>query len=59
MEGHLTPTECGEIATKMGCKRLILTHFLPSVLEIDISSLVKTKYDGEIILAIDGMKLEV
>jgi len=43
----------------MGCKRLILTHFLPSVLEIDISSLVKTKYDGEIILAIDGMKLEV
>jgi ribonuclease BN (tRNA processing enzyme) len=59
MEGHLTPTECGEIATKMGCKRLILTHFLPSVLEIDISSLVKTKYDGEIILAIDGMKLEI
>ena len=58
-EGHLTPSECGQIASDMGCNRLLLTHSYPEVLETDILSIVKKKFEGEAILATDGMKLEI
>ena len=58
-EGHLTPVECGEIARAMGCRRVVLTHFYPEVLKCDIRSSVATHFDGEILLASDGMKLEI
>lgn len=58
-EGHLTPTECGEIATAMGCQRLVLTHFYPEVLETDIVASVSQHFEGEIVLATDGMTLEI
>ena len=58
-EGHLTPSECGQIASDMGCNRLLLTHSYPEVLQTDILSIVKTKFEGEALLAVDGMKLEI
>ena len=58
-EGHLTPKECGEIAEAMGCQRLVLTHFYPEVLKCDIISSVANHFDGEILMASDGMELEV
>ena len=58
-KGHLTPSECGQIASDMGCNRLLLTHSYPEVLQTDILSVVKTKFEGEAILAVDGMKLEI
>ena len=58
-EGHLTPSECGQIASNMGCNRLLLTHFYPELINSDILSIVKEKFKGEIILAVDGMKVEI
>ncbi len=58
-EGHLTPAECGDIAAAMGCQRLVLTHFYPEVLETDIVATVSRQFDGAIVLATDGMTLEI
>ena len=55
--GHLTPSECGKIATETKCGRLILTHFYPEVLEIDILSTVSKYYSGMVDLAYDGMEV--
>ena len=58
-DGHLTPTECGEIAKTMACQRLLLTHFYPEILDTDIKSSVSNEFNGEILLAVDGMELEI
>ncbi|MEE9167402.1 MAG: MBL fold metallo-hydrolase [Candidatus Neomarinimicrobiota bacterium] len=58
-EKHLTPTLCGEIASECRCKRLILTHFYPEVLETDIVTVVSRFFNGTIDLAYDGMEVEI
>jgi len=58
-EGHLTPTACGRLAAQTRCKRLVLTHFYPSVLSQDIPTLVKGHYTGPVDLAYDGMQIQV
>lgn len=56
--GHLTASECGQIAAQTGCERLVLTHFYPQVLETDILALVSKTYKGRVDLAYDGMEVE-
>jgi len=58
-KGHLTPSECGLIAEETGCKRLVLTHFYPEILDTDIISAVAKYYRGEVDLAYDGMEIEL
>lgn len=58
-KGHLTPSECGRIAAETNCRRLVLTHFYPEILETDIISSVAKYYQGEVDLAYDGMELEI
>jgi ribonuclease BN (tRNA processing enzyme) len=58
-EGHLTPTLAGQIASECGAKKLILTHFYPLFVEIDIVDRVRKVFDGEVVLAKDMMKIEI
>ncbi len=58
-EGHLTPRLAGAIASRSGCKKLLLTHFYPLCEGFDILGQCRKVYPGEIIIASDGMGLEV
>ena len=58
-EGHLTPSQAGDIATRSGAKRLLLTHFYPECLKTDIEKQCRKTYQGELILAADLMSLSV
>ena len=51
--GHLTPTECGEIAARAGCRHLILTHFYPVFQGYDIRRRVRRAFHGRLTLAQD------
>ncbi len=57
MPGHLTPSLAGEIATRAGVKKLVLTHFYPECDKSDIANECSRTYSGEIILAEDLMDI--
>jgi ribonuclease BN (tRNA processing enzyme) len=57
--GHLTPSQAGEIATRSGAKKLLLTHFYPECLRTNIESQCRKTYRGALILAVDLMSLSV
>jgi ribonuclease BN (tRNA processing enzyme) len=57
--GHLTPSQAGNIATRSGVKRLLLTHFYPECLKSDIETQCRKTYQGELILPVDLMSLSV
>ncbi len=59
VEGHLTPSQAGEIAARSGAKRLVLTHFYPECLRSDIEGQCRNTYQGELILATDFMRVSV
>jgi ribonuclease BN (tRNA processing enzyme) len=59
IEGHLTPSQAGDIATRSGARRLLLTHFYPECLKTDIEKQCRKTYHGELILATDLMSLSV
>ncbi|MDY6844744.1 MAG: ribonuclease Z [Thermodesulfobacteriota bacterium] len=57
VEGHLTPSLAGKIASLAHAKKLILTHLYPQCDDFDILSACKHCFDGEVIVASDFMKL--
>jgi ribonuclease BN (tRNA processing enzyme) len=57
--GHLTPSLAGRIAREAGAQKLLLTHFYPVFQEHDIRQECAREFSGEIILAVDGMKLDI
>lgn len=59
VEGHLTPSMAGRIATLSGVKRLMLIHFYPEVLESDIARDCRKTFGGELILARDLLHITV
>jgi len=59
MPGHLTPTECGELAARAGCRRLVLTHFYPVFRGYDIRRRVRRAFRGRLTLARDFVSLRV
>jgi ribonuclease BN (tRNA processing enzyme) len=58
-EGHLTAGEAGEIASRSGAKRLLLTHFYPECDGEDILGQCRNRYAGEILLAEDLLRVTV
>lgn len=55
--GHLTPSLAGEIASRAGIKKLVLTHFYPECDKSDIANECSKTYSGKIILAEDLMEI--
>ena len=58
---HAKPSEVGRVAADAGAGRLVLTHVMPEhedELEASLA-LVAQAYDGEVVVAEDGLRLEV
>ncbi len=57
MDGHLTPSLAGTIATRAKVKKLMLTHFYPECDQFDLEKECRQTYTGPLILAKDLMKI--
>ena len=57
--GHLTPALAGEIAAGADVERLMLTHFYPACLGVDLVAQCRRTYQGPLILAEDLMTVMV
>ncbi len=58
VNGHLTPSDAGRIATLASVRKLVLTHFYPECDSADIEKECRKTYNGPLILAEDLMTLE-
>jgi len=59
VEGHLTPSLSGKIATESKAGVLVLTHFYPECMGVDIEAQCRDTYKGDLILAEDLMQIEL
>lgn len=59
IEGHLTPSLAGKIATEARCKRLLLTHLYPVCDQYDVMDQCRRTFRGETILAEDFMRIKI
>lgn len=59
VEGHLTPSLAGKIASLAQVKRLILTHFYPECDRVDIEKECRQTYGGPLVLAKDLMMFDL
>jgi ribonuclease BN (tRNA processing enzyme) len=57
VQGHLTPSLAGKIASCASVKKLVLTHFYPVCDSFDIEKECRKFYNGELVLAEDLMRL--
>ena len=57
--GHLTPGGVARIATEAGVERVVLTHIYPAADDLNLISLVSRGYGGEVLVAKDGLQLEI
>ncbi len=57
VEGHLIPSEAGEMAQQAGVRQLLLTHFYPPCDKSDILGPAKKHFPGPIILAQDFLRV--
>jgi len=58
-EGHLTPSQAGQMATQAGVPRLVLVHFYPECLAADAAAQCRRTYSGELTLGEDLLSLRV
>jgi ribonuclease BN (tRNA processing enzyme) len=56
---HLTPSAAGEVASRAGTRRVVLTHFYPACDGVDMLQQLRKTYAGEAVLAEDGMTLDL
>jgi ribonuclease BN (tRNA processing enzyme) len=59
IEGHLTPSLAGRIASESHCRRLLLTHLYPVCDSADMVGPCRDVFKGDIILAEDLMRVIV
>jgi ribonuclease BN (tRNA processing enzyme) len=59
VKGHLTPQLAGQIAVKAKVKKLVLTHMYPEVKAVNPLLLASKWYHGEIVIAQEGMLLNI
>ena len=59
IKGHLTPSLAGDIATRAGVRKLVLTHFYPECDQTNIELECRKTYDGPLVLAEDLMRIEI
>jgi len=59
VDGHLTPSLAGRIASEAGVKNLVLTHFYPDCEGVDIEAQCRKTYGGRLVCAEDLMRIEI
>jgi ribonuclease BN (tRNA processing enzyme) len=59
VKGHLTPSMAGEVASRAGVRKLVLTHFYPDCEHVDIRQQCRQTYSGPLVLAEDLMEIKV
>jgi ribonuclease BN (tRNA processing enzyme) len=59
VDGHLTPSVAGKMASLAKVKKLVLTHFYPQCEDADIEAQCRKTYDGPLVLARDLMTFEL
>ena len=59
LPGHLTPSGAARIAREAGVGRVVLTHLSPAVDNAGLPEEVRKGFDGEILVAEDGLRLRV
>ena len=59
VKGHLTPSVAGEIATRAGVGKLVLTHFYPECDQVDIKQECRKTYSGHLVIAEDLLRIEI
>lgn len=59
LEGHMNPVQAGELATMCRSKKLILNHINPGVEAKNILEEAMTQFHGPVIVAEDGMIIDV
>ena len=57
--GHLTPSGVARMASEAGVGRVILTHLYPPVDDGRLPAEVEKGFDGRVLVAHDGLRLEV
>jgi ribonuclease BN (tRNA processing enzyme) len=58
-EDHLNADTVGAIAQQAGVKSLVITHFYPAALAVDLIGQIRCHYNGKVQLAIDGLHLSL
>lgn len=59
-DNHLTPTGLAQLAQGAAVKRLAVTHVYPQLQRLDVPQLLRDAgFSGEIVMAYDGLELEV
>jgi ribonuclease BN (tRNA processing enzyme) len=57
VDGHLTPSLAGEIASRARVRTLVLTHFYPECDAVDVEAQCRKTYGGPLFLAVDLMRI--
>ena len=57
--GHLTPSGVARIASETGVRRVVLTHIYPAAEDLDLVTEVGRGFEGEILVAEDGLEFEI
>jgi ribonuclease BN (tRNA processing enzyme) len=57
--GHLTPSTAARMAREAGVRRVVLTHLYPAVDDGRLPEEVRKGFDGEVLVAHDGLRLSV
>ena len=57
--GHLTPRGVARMASEAGVSRVVLTHVYPTAEALDLPKEVGRGYEGEVVVAEDGLKFSV
>lgn len=57
--GHLTPGGVARIASEAGVGRVVLSHLYPAAEALDLRAEVGRGYDGEVLVAEDGLRISV
>jgi len=59
VDGHLTPSHAGNVASAAQVKHLVLTHFYPECDFVDMEAQCRKTYTGPLVLARDLMQIEL
>jgi ribonuclease BN (tRNA processing enzyme) len=59
LPGHLNPGQAGELAAQCGSSKLVLSHINPGQDPETLVTFARKQFDGEVVVAEDGMEIEV